>query len=534
MQATVGSNPTPSATSLRVAHVFDHASHLAASATSGDSGIVTNHRLSNDPRALTRSKHTQLSLGSHSQPYDGQALIADPIHGYISFTVPYAIPDQQEQTEKDLIDSAWMQRLRYIYQLQSAHWVYPAAEHSRFQHSLGAMHLAGRFAIHLYPTLAQIVRDVPSQPYLEELFRVAALVHDIGHGPFCHFFDHHYLSRFCLSHERIGQEIIRSCLGSVIQRIVRSPSGDFRSGERLDPDHVAYLILKDPRKSTKGYPRWLTMLQPILGGVYTADNFDYVLRDSYMCGVAVGPIDIDRLIHYTLITPSGLTLHHAGLPALQMFLNARMYLYSNVYYHRTTRAIDIHLQEIFGKTMRYLFPYNPLDRLDAYLELTDWSVIETVRAWRREHHRIKRRLGMEWAHVLNRSVKWKMAYGTTLPIPNDHRARFMTSQYLERHIRQALPRALKDLEFRIDLAHQDPRPINLLNMGNYQIFVYNAGTRTVEKESLQRFFEYLPAWIVQFRIFSRHHLYDSDLAIAAERVLRDHGLLEPCPSTTTH
>ncbi|TAJ25385.1 MAG: metal-dependent phosphohydrolase, partial [Nitrospirae bacterium] len=66
-----------------------------------------------------------------SAPYDGSALIADPIHEYISFTVPYATPDQSERTEKDLIDSPWVQRLRYIYQLQSARWVYPSAEHSR-------------------------------------------------------------------------------------------------------------------------------------------------------------------------------------------------------------------------------------------------------------------------------------------------------------------------------------------------------------------------------------------------------------------
>ncbi|TLY30647.1 MAG: metal-dependent phosphohydrolase, partial [Nitrospirae bacterium] len=98
-------------------------------------------------------------------PYDGTALIADPIHEYISFTVPYATADQSELTEKDLIDSPWVQRLRYIYQLQSARWVYPSAEHSRFVHSLGTMHVAGRFARHLYPFLAKIFRDVPSENY---------------------------------------------------------------------------------------------------------------------------------------------------------------------------------------------------------------------------------------------------------------------------------------------------------------------------------------------------------------------------------
>jgi HD superfamily phosphohydrolase len=94
-----------------------------------------------------------------------------------------------------------MQRLRQIYQLQSARWVYPSAEHSRFQHSLGAMYLAGRFARHLYPSLKAAVPDCPSANYVEELLRVAALLHDIGHGPFGHFFDDNYLEQFGLTHE---------------------------------------------------------------------------------------------------------------------------------------------------------------------------------------------------------------------------------------------------------------------------------------------------------------------------------------------
>ena len=90
--------------------------------------------------------------------YDGTALLGDPVHGYISFTTPRGAG---EKTEKDLIDTPWMQRLRQIYQLQSARWVYPSAEHSRFQHSLGAMHLAGRFARHLYPSLKAAVPRLP-------------------------------------------------------------------------------------------------------------------------------------------------------------------------------------------------------------------------------------------------------------------------------------------------------------------------------------------------------------------------------------
>ena len=82
-------------------------------------------------------------LSGYAGIYQGMALIADPIYRYASFTVPGG--DDGEKTEKDLIDSPWVQRLRRIYQLQSARWVYPAAEHTRFQHSLGTMHMAGAF-----------------------------------------------------------------------------------------------------------------------------------------------------------------------------------------------------------------------------------------------------------------------------------------------------------------------------------------------------------------------------------------------------
>jgi len=172
--------------------------------------------------------------------YQGMALIADPIYRYASFTVPTA--DGGEKTEKDLIDSPWVQRLRRIYQLQSARWVYPAAEHTRFQHSLGTMHMAGEFGRHLYPSLKEVCLDAPSANCVEELLRVAGLLHDVGHGPYGHFFDDHFLGQYGLTHEDLGRLIICRKLGRVISRIRRSPSGPFAEGETLDPAHVAFLI----------------------------------------------------------------------------------------------------------------------------------------------------------------------------------------------------------------------------------------------------------------------------------------------------
>ena len=121
--------------------------------------------------------------------YDGAALLGDPVHGYISFTTPRA---PGEKTEKDSSTRRGCSASGRIYQLQSARWVYPSAEHSRFQHSLGAMHLAGKFAHHLYPSLKAAVPDCPSLPFIEEVLRVAGLIHDIGHGPFGHFFDDNF------------------------------------------------------------------------------------------------------------------------------------------------------------------------------------------------------------------------------------------------------------------------------------------------------------------------------------------------------
>ena len=123
-----------------------------------------------------------------------------------------------------------MQRLRRVPQLQSARWVFPAAEHSRFQHSLGAMHLAGRFAHQLHPSLQAEFPDAPSAPLFEELMRMAGLLHDVGHGPFGHFFDDNFLADFDLTHELLGQRIIREELADLLRGLRRSPSGPFEAG----------------------------------------------------------------------------------------------------------------------------------------------------------------------------------------------------------------------------------------------------------------------------------------------------------------
>ena len=203
-----------------------------------------------------------------------------------------------------------------------------------------------------------------------------------------------------------------------------------------------------------------------------------------------------------------------------MFLNARLYLYTNVYYHRTTRAIDEHLKELFKDTMAALFPYNPAENLSEYLELTDWSLLEAVRKWGTKDNGSLAKLGHEWAAVLSREVKWKMAYDVTLSMRAFEKGKtIIDAVELDKRIKKNLPQKIKDLEFRVDMASQDPRPINPLMMGGRQIYVFSPSTRKVEKEPLKDFFDYIPARVVQCRVFTLNHDHDLVLADIVEKVL---------------
>ena len=424
-----------------------------------------------------------------------------------------------QAAEQDLVDAAWLQRLRRIHQLQSAWWVFATAEHSRFQHALGAMHLAGEWARHLYSSLKVACPDAPSAQLVEETMRMAGLLHDVGHGPFGHFFDENYLDTWDLDHEDVGRALVTGALADQVAELGASPTADFERGERVDPRWVAYLISS---RELDGFepPKWLAALRPALVGAFSADNMDYVPRDSYICGVAAGPVDVQRIVHYSFISERGLTLHAHGAEALYMFLNSRLYLYHQVYFHRTVRRIDLQLREVFRPTLELLLGGNPLERVDRFQALTEWSLLSDVDRWAHgDGDPARRELGQAWAAVVARKLKWRLIYqGHTDARDIPPQALSVTRQEFAQQIREHLPAKLGHIEFEVDVAAQESRAFNPMTE-TADILFYEPLEGRYQQSRVLDLFRRLPVRMALFRIFARDETHRRELIKAANEVL---------------
>ncbi len=167
-------------------------------------------------------------------------------------------------------------------------------------------------------------------------------------------------------------------------------------------------------------PGWVRTLQPLLSGVITVDNLEYVRRDAFFTCFRVG-IYVERLRRYAYVSEQGLTLYEPGVAALEGFLNARMLLYQAVYFHRTVRAIDLDLAEVFQPSIAALFgDDSPADRLRDYVDLDEYALLHQAARWARGEDvaadgagtkpgdaRVTRSVADGWRGILLRRPGWR-------------------------------------------------------------------------------------------------------------------------------
>ncbi|MEM1062405.1 MAG: HD domain-containing protein, partial [Planctomycetota bacterium] len=362
----------------------------------------------------------------------------------------------------------------------------------------------------------------PSKGDVKALCRMAALLHDVGHGPFGHFFDDHYLSRFGITHETLGAHIIETELGDLLSRIRRTPDAELAPMEVLDPTQIAWLICRPKSEEDgEGRPDWLRKLKSLFSGIYTVDNMDFVLRDAYMTGFNTKSYDIWRLIHYSFFSERGLTIHSRGMPTLIHFLETRANLFRTVYFHRAVRAIDTALADLFPATMPHLFPGDPREHLDEYRRLTECSLLVDVERFPTSDDPEVRELGGRWDAILRRQLTWKMAAERTVNFRSAREQGLaivnQSDAIIEQLVREKLPADLRGLELKIDNARHYHRPSGPRPTAG-QNFVRDAADRDMELSD-DELFRSLPVSFAIFRVYARTHDHDTAINAALDAVL---------------
>ncbi len=256
------------------------------------------------------------------------------------------------EVERDLIDSPFIQRLRRVHQLAGSYLVYPGAVHTRFEHVVGAMHVAGQIAESIAPS-ASIDED-----QIQEV-RIAGLLHDVGHGPFSHIYEEVLADRGKVTHEDISQRIVlETSIGDILGKngFSAKKMSDFAVGRQA------------------GHPPFMN---EIIAGGLSADMMDYLLRDSYFTGVEYGKVDTQRVIDSLRVAEGHLVIEEAALNAFEALLLARYEMFKAVYFHRTVRAAElmlVHSMKLADETLGL----TDISDLDRYLELTDEIVLQRL------------------------------------------------------------------------------------------------------------------------------------------------------------
>ncbi len=252
---------------------------------------------------------------------------SDPIHELIKV----------DHCEVEVINSLPLQRLRFIKQLGVAYLVFPSAQHTRFEHSLGTMELAGKICQKLGIKDSKLLR----------IFRLAGLLHDIGHTPFSHTTEVFLGDR---SHESLGEHVL-----------YEEGIADILKKHGFSEEDIC-LISSLAFKKESSLPKVIT-------GEFGADRLDYLRRDAYFCGTSYGFFDYGRLLENILLIEGIKCVHISALRSLESFVIGRYFMYSQVYFHKVVRILNLHLKEVLEDLLNrgYIEPENFHRKTDAHI-----------------------------------------------------------------------------------------------------------------------------------------------------------------------
>ena len=305
-----------------------------------------------------------------------EIVFKDPVHDYIHV---------RHQLILDLIDSKEVQRLRRIKQLGTTQYTFHGAEHSRFAHSLGVYELARKIC-------DRFVRNYPEEwDDSERLVTLcAALLHDIGHGPFSHTFE----KIFHTDHEELTTQIILD-EDSEVNQILRRVSPSF-------PNEVASVI-------TGEYPN--PQVVQLISSQIDADRMDYLQRDAYYTGVTYGMFDLSRILRVIRPYKDGIAFQYQGMHAVEDYIVRRYQMYMQVYFHPVsrgmevtldrmlTRARDLYHENKLAPSMPMLEPFFENDyTIYDYLDLDDSVILYAVLAWSKSEDRYLSELAKMFLH----------------------------------------------------------------------------------------------------------------------------------------
>lgn len=313
-----------------------------------------------------------------------EKVFRDPVHNYIHV---------QHQVILDLINAKEFQRLRRIKQLGTTSYTFHGAEHTRFAHSLGVYEITRRIC-DIFARNFSIEKIGPGGwDENERLVALcAALLHDLGHGPFSHTFEH----IFATDHEAITVEIITSPETEIFQILNQVEAGF--------PEKVASVI-------THEYPN--PQVVQMISSQIDADRMDYLLRDAYFTGTEYGTFDLTRILRVIRPYEGGIAFSYSGMHAVEDYIVSRYQMYVQVYFHKVSRSMEVMLEhlldrahelyqktpEIFALHSQLLVPFlRGQFTLADYLKLDDGVLTTYFIQWAEESDRLLSDLAKRWLH----------------------------------------------------------------------------------------------------------------------------------------